>query len=93
MLSVYMPDFFLRTALPKKEKAVPYVPSEADIQRIIDYFKANDTEMLKAVYLTAFGTLHRSEIYGLTANDIRENVIHIHSAVVMDSSDKIGFYC
>ena len=86
MLSVYLPSFILRTALPKKEKEVPYVPTESDIKQIIEYFKENDAEMLKAVYLAAFGTLRRSEICGLSGEDISDNVIHVHSAVVMDDS-------
>ncbi|MBO5208026.1 MAG: site-specific integrase [Lachnospiraceae bacterium] len=86
MLSVYFPSLTLHTALPKKEKEIPYIPTETDIQRIIEYFKRTDTEMLKAVYLAAFGTLRRSEICGLTGADITGNIIHIHSAVVMNDS-------
>lgn len=86
MLSLYLPSLILRTALPKKEKEVPYVPTEADIKLIIEYFKENDREMLKAVYLAAFGTLRRSEICGLSSEDIKDNIIHVHSAVVMDDS-------
>lgn len=86
MLSVYLPSVTLHTALPKKEKEVPYIPTETDIQRIIEYFKETDTEMLKAVYLAAFGTLRRSEICGLTGADIDGNIIHVHSAVVMNDS-------
>lgn len=86
MLSVYLPSIALHTTLPKKEKEIPYIPIESDIQQIIEYFKQNDIEMLKSVYLAAFGTLRRSEICGLMGNDISGNVIHVHSAVVMDDS-------
>ena len=37
----------------------------ADIRLITEFFKKNDMEMLRAVYLAAFGTLRRSEICGL----------------------------
>lgn len=86
MLSMYMPDFTLRTALPKKQKEVPYIPTESDIRLIVEFFKEKDAEMLKAVYLAAFGTLRRSEICGLSGKDIEGNVIHVHSAVVLDDS-------
>lgn len=86
MLSMYLPTLTLRTALPKKEKEILYVPTESDIRQIIEYFKENDIEMLKSVYLAAFGTLRRSEICGLTGEDISGNVIHVHSAVVMNDS-------
>lgn len=86
MLSIYMPDFILRTALPKKQKEVPYIPTEDDIRLITEYFKENDIEMLKSVYLAAFGTLRRSEICGLSGEDIEGDVIHVHSALVLGDS-------
>jgi len=86
MLSVYLPTLTLRTALPKKEKEILYVPTESDIKQAIEYFKKHDIEMLKSVYLAAFGTLRRSEICGLTGEDISDNVIHVHSAVVMNDT-------
>ena len=85
-LSVYLPDLTLRTSLPKKQKEIPYIPTEHDIRLIVEYLKENDTEMLKAVYLSAFGTLRRSEICALTGEDIEGNVIHVHSALVVDDS-------
>lgn len=85
-LSVYLPDLTLRTSLPKKQKEIPYIPTENDIRLIVEYLKENDTEMLKAVYLSAFGTLRRSEICALTGEDIEGNVIHVHSALVVDDS-------
>lgn len=84
MLSIYMPDLTLRTALPKKQKEIPYIPTESDIRLITEFFKKNDMEMLRAVYLAAFGTLRRSEICGLVGEDIEGNIIHVHAAVVMD---------
>lgn len=88
MLSVYMPDLVLRTALPKKKKEIPYIPTENDIRLILEFFKEKDIEMLKAVYLAAFGTLRRSEICGLLGEDIDGNVIHVNSALVLGDSKK-----
>lgn len=84
MLSVYMPEFTLRTALPKKQKEIPCIPTESDIRLIVEFFKENDAEMLKAVYLAAFGTMRRSEICALTGEDIEGSTVHVHAAVVMD---------
>lgn len=86
MLSIYMPDFILRTALPKKQKEVPYIPTESDIRLIVEFFKEKDAEMLKSVYLAAFGTLRRSEICGLSGEDIEGNVVHVSSALVLGDS-------
>lgn len=88
MLSIYLPSIALHTALPRKEKQMLYIPTESDIQKIIEYFKTTDTEMLKAVYLAAFGTLRRSEICALNGEDVKENVIHVHSALVLNDSTK-----
>lgn len=60
--------------LPQKEDKFIYVPTDAEIKQVIDYLRENDKELLKAVYLAAFGTLRRGEIAPLTAKDVdREN--------------------
>ena len=41
-------------------------------------------ELLKAVYLAAFGTLRRSEICALTAADIEKNTVHVNKALALN---------
>lgn len=89
VIKYYSPDFKLNTTLPQKVKPEYYVPSDEDIKRIIDYFRENDIEMLKAVYLAAFGTMRRSEICGLYADDINKNVVHVHKALVKNLDETL----
>lgn len=84
VLKSFLPDLSIKVTLPQKVKPVLYVPTDNDIKAIIDYLSDNDTELLKAVYLAAFGTLRRSEICALTAANIKKNVIHINKALVMN---------
>ncbi|WP_029503931.1 site-specific integrase [Lachnoclostridium phytofermentans] len=89
ILKSYAPNIALNTSLPQKIKPVYYVPSDSDIRIIIDYLKENDIEMLKAVCLSAFGTLRRSEICGLDASDINGNTLYIHKALVKNADKQL----
>lgn len=82
-------NFSMDVSLPQKVKPQYYVPSDSDIKKIIAYFEETDVEMLKAVYLAAFGTMRRSEICGLDANDIRGNIAHIHNALVKNIDEEL----
>lgn len=84
VLKSFLPDLSIKVTLPQKVKPSLYVPTDNDIKAIIDYLADNDKEMLKAVYLAAFGTLRRSEICALTAADIKKNVIHVNKALVQN---------
>lgn len=81
-------DISVKATLPSREIKDLYVPSDDDIKRLIQYFKdeKNDTDMLIAVYLASFGTMRRSEICGLDADDVSGTVIHIHNAVVVNDA-------
>lgn len=68
IIKKYKPSMELNTTLPQKVTPIYYVPSDSELKKIIDYLMENDHEMLKAVYLSAFGTLRRSEICGLDAS-------------------------
>ena len=84
VLKSFLPDLSIKVTLPQKVKPALYVPTDNDIKAIIDYLSINDKEMLKAVYLAAFGTLRRSEVCALTAADVEKNVIHINKALVQN---------
>ncbi len=82
VLKAYYPNLHISVTLPQKIKPRLYVPTDADIKAIIRYYEEYDKDMLIAVYLAAFGTLRRSEICGLTADDIDGNILHINKALV-----------
>lgn len=74
--------------LPPKEPKTIFVPSNEQVQTIIKWFQdVNDMDMVRAISLAAFGTLRRSEICGLQAEDVKGNIVHIHSAIVVDEDN------
>ena len=82
VLDAFAPDIRLRVTLPQKIQPDLYVPSDSDIKALLGYFSENDKDMEIAVYLAAFGTLRRSEVCALTADDVKGNVISINKAMV-----------
>ena len=59
-----------------------HVPEDKEIQALISYQREHDAEMLRASCLAAFGTLRRSEVCGLTAEDVSGNFVRVHCAMV-----------
>lgn len=82
VIDVYAPDTRLDITLPQKIKPTLYVPTDSDIQALLAYFNVHDKDMEIAVYLAAFGTLRRSEVCALTADDVSGNQIRINKAMV-----------
>ena len=79
-----------RIELPKIPKAKVNVPLEHDIHTLLRYLKGYDYDMYCACLLAAFGTLRRSEICALTADDIdrENNIIHINKALVRNDKNE-----
>ncbi|MBR1692307.1 MAG: tyrosine-type recombinase/integrase [Lachnospiraceae bacterium] len=76
----------IKAKLPPKKVDALYIPTDADVQAIVQYFRnKGDTDMVIAICLASFATLRRSEICGLSADDVKGNIIHIHDSVVMDA--------
>lgn len=84
VLRMFAPEIRLNTRLPQSGKAEIYVPIEAEIEKLIRSIKG--TEMLKAVLLAAFGSLRRSEVCALTADDITGDVVSVTKAMVWADS-------
>ncbi len=82
VLDVYDPEHRIKVTLPQKIKPQLYVPTDADIKTLLNYFSKKDKDMEIAVYLAAVGTLRRSEICALQSSDVSGNSIHINKAMV-----------
>lgn len=82
IFKAFRPGLGLNVTLPQKVKTDLYVPTDADVRAVLDYFAAKDAEMEKAILLAAYGTLRRSEIAALMGEDIQGNVIRVSKAVV-----------
>lgn len=87
-LSVYLPDFHLKTNLPQKVEPDVTVPENSDIQNLLDRVKG--TRMEAAILLGACCGCRRSEICGLKYEDIdvKKSTIHVRRTIVKDEKGK-----
>lgn len=83
VLGRFYPDLHLRTTLPKKLRPNIYVPSDADIKKLMSYISGTTMEI--PVLLAAFGALRRGEICSLSKADFFGNTIHISKTMVLDT--------
>lgn len=74
--------------LPQQMVNIGYIPTDAEIQTLIKHLQAHSQNLLIATCLSAFGTLRRSEICALTADDVRGNLLIINKAKVQDKHGK-----
>ena len=81
VLGTFCPYLKISTTLPQKVKNDPYIPSDDDVRKILEYAKGTEYEI--PIILACHG-LRRSEICALTAEDIDGDAIRIHKAVVED---------
>ena len=81
-------EFVLNTTLPQKKIPNLYIPKDEDIKKLLEVVK--DTEMEIPILLGAFGMMRRSEICGLSMDDIdfKNNVIHVRQSLVMGADKK-----
>ncbi len=87
-IGLYYPDLHFKVKLPQSEKPNLYVPTDKDIKILMSYFQEKDIDMFIACSLAAFGTLRRSEVCALTADDVHGNVIRINKAMVLDTENQ-----
>lgn len=81
VLGAFFPSLKLCTVLPQKVKNEPYIPSDDEVRRILEYAKGTDYEI--PLILACYG-LRRSEICALTLEDINGDVVSITKAKVQD---------
>ncbi|MCL2865546.1 MAG: site-specific integrase [Lachnospiraceae bacterium] len=83
-LSIYEPTLRLKTKLPEPNPQPQYTPSDKEVQLLLKHVEG--TELEKAILLAAFGTLRRGEVFALTSEDIKENVITINKSIVRSAN-------
>lgn len=83
VLSMYCPGLNLNTTLPQKVKSEPYIPSDEDIKKILEYSKGTNYEI--PIVLACYG-MRRSEICALTPADIDGDVVEINKALVQNEN-------
>lgn len=85
VLNLFRPNLRLNTTLPQKVKKEPYIPSDDEVRRILEYAKG--TEYGVPLILACYG-LRRSEICALTLEDVNGDIIKITKAKVLDENKK-----
>lgn len=83
VLGVFYPNLKLTTTLPQKVKNEPYIPSDVDVRRILDYAKGTEYEI--PLILACYG-LRRSEICALMPEDINGDIVTISKALVQNEN-------
>jgi len=83
VLGAFRPEMKIYTTLPQKTKNEPYIPSDEDVRKILEY--AKDTEYEIPIVLACYG-MRRSEICALTLTDLDGDIIHISKARVFGDS-------
>ncbi len=83
VLGAFCPNLKICTTLPQKLKNEPYIPSDEDVKRILDY--AKDTKYEIPLILACYG-MRRSEICALTPADINGDVVTINKAKVQNEN-------
>lgn len=86
VLKTYCPSLHLNTRLPQKEKVEIYIPTQEQINILLE--QVEGTEIEKAVLLGAIGGLRRSEVSALTAADVLNNGVKVNKALVNDEHGK-----
>jgi len=78
VITAFIPDAVFRVRIPQKKVIDYYTPSDDDIKRLLDAVKY--PPLYRAILLSAFGTLRRSEVCGLKKEDIDGDVVTIRRA-------------
>lgn len=67
--------------MPQKVKSEPYIPSDKDVKRLLEFSKGTPYEI--PIVLACYG-LRRSEICALTLDDIQGDIVKITKAKVQN---------
>lgn len=85
VLGTFNPGLKISTTLPQKVKNEPYIPSDEDVRRILEYAKGTEYEI--PLVLACYG-MRRSEICALTPDDIEGDILKIRKAKVLGEDKK-----
>ncbi len=85
VLGTFCPNLKISTTLPQKVKNEPYIPSDEDVQRILEHAKGTEYEI--PLILACYG-LRRSEICALHPEDIDGDTVRINKAIVQNEKEE-----
>lgn len=86
VLKMFRPSLQIYITLPQKTKFEPYMPSEKDVKRIMDYIYQNAPQYYVPYFLAMMG-LRRSELLGIVLpDDLDGNILSINRTLVQDKN-------
>ncbi|MDO4460809.1 MAG: site-specific integrase [Clostridia bacterium] len=88
VLSVYYPDLKLNISLPQAERHEIVIPTEAEVQKLLEASKQKDSDLYACIVLGAIGCMRCSEVCALTAEDFEDNGVHVNKALAQNSEKK-----
>lgn len=88
VLTMFRPDFVLRTTMPAKMPTKLHIPSNEEIEKLLCAAKETDHVLYIAILLAAFGSLRRSEICALTYDDITGCTVSVNKAKVPNQNSR-----
>ena len=87
VIKIFRPDFYGKVTLPQIIKEEPYIPTDEEVVRFLNYIKENHTRYYVLMVLSTY-SLRRSEIMAISADDLEGNILHITKAKVLDDNNK-----
>ena len=85
VIKTFQHNFDSNITLPQQVIVEPYIPTDEEVVRFLQYIKEKRPKYYVLVVLSAY-SLRRSEIMAITADDLEGNVLHITKAKVQDEN-------
>ena len=86
VLKFYEPGISLNVTLPPKIKKQYNLPSDEDVQTLLNYAKG--TDLWICMMLARYYSLRRSEICALTDEDLNGDILTVRKAMIQDRNNK-----
>ena len=86
VLGVFRPKLNISTTLPQKKKFDRYMPTESEVKKILDASKGTPYHI---PFQLAILGMRRSEICGVTIDDIKGNILTIDKARIYDEDNHL----
>lgn len=86
VMATYRPNFSLHTDMPKKIRPKMHIPSDQEVQRLMDLVAGTPLEV--PVLLAAFGPMRRGEICALDSDHITGNIVHVEYSLALNEHNE-----
>lgn len=80
VMKYYRPEYKLNTSLPKKARYEVQVPTEEEVNRLLEFAKNEKPELYIPILLGAFAPCRRGEVSAIVKSDLKGDILHISKA-------------